>query len=448
MRPAAAEVNETLFAIARLGCSIGFLFLAPGRRQRRERAILEKTPERMPWGLVASLSMAQLISWGSVFYAFTLFIEPMMDELGWTKPALTAAFSLGLVASGLAAVPVGRLIDRGFGRSVMTGGSLLAAMLLALWSGTRSYSVFLVLWVGLGATLSAILYEPGFAVLTRRLGPLSRRGITAMTLVGGLASTVFIPLTHLLIEQTGWRRALLALAAFNGLCALIHALAIPRESGHRAIATPPLPQDGAARSSPRRVLRQPAFWGFVITSILHGALFTGFAVHLIPLLVERGFSLDTAVAVFSLVGPAQVGARVLMAMSERILSIRTMGLVTTALPVLAFGILTVVEPDSWTVVLFALLYGAANGLMTIVRAVLPPEIFGREDYGVIQGMIAAPATFSRAAAPFAFGAIWALSGSYGFIGMAALVMAGASVVCFATTVLPSRDPGGPRPSRT
>lgn len=390
----------------------------------------------MPWGLVAWLSLAQLISWGSLFYAFALFMVPMTAELGWTKPQLTAAFSLGLAASGAAAVPVGRLIDRGFGRMVMTGGSLAAAVLLAVWSEVASYLVFLALWVGLGTTLGAVLYEPAFAVLTRHLGPLSRRAITVMALVGGLASTVFIPLTHVLIEMVGWRHALLALAAQNGVCALIHGLVIPwdRQRGDPRIPHAPSVKAAPGPSTARRVLRQPAFWGFVVTSVLHGGLFTGFAIHLIPLLVERGFALDTAVAVFSLIGPAQVGARILMAATERVLSIRAVGLVTTALPVVAFGLLAVVQPGSWTVVPFALLYGAANGLMTIVRAVLPAEIFGRTDYGVIQGMIAAPANLSRAAAPFAFGVLWAWSGGYDAVARVGLGIAAASLVCFALTV--------------
>src|SRR3712207_5935968 len=143
----------------------------------------------------------------------------MNGELGWSKPELTAAFSLGLVGSALGAVPVGRMIDLGHGRLVMTAGSLAAAAFLFLWSRVESYPAFLFIWLCLGATMSAVLYEPGFAVLTHRLGPLSRRGITIMTLVGGFASTVFVPLTHVLIEGFGWRTALVILALFNLGCA-------------------------------------------------------------------------------------------------------------------------------------------------------------------------------------------------------------------------------------
>ena len=396
-------------------------------------------PVRLPWGFVGALSLAQLVSWGAVFYAFTLFMAPMTRELGWSKPELTAAFSLGLLASALGAVPVGRLIDLGYGRMVMTGGSLAAALFLALWSRVESYPAFIAIWIGLGATMSAVLYDPAFAILTHRLGPLARRGITAMTLVGGFASTAFVPLTHLLIEGLGWRGALLALALANLACAAIHALVIPPRAGRSrgAVAAAPVPSEA------RRVLRQVPFWGLVAVSVLHNGLFTGFAVHFVPLLVERGFSLDAAVAAFAVVGPAQVGARVVFAVGERRLSMRAVGLLTTAVPVLAFALLPLVPAGSWLVVAFGLLYGAANGLMTIVRALLPPEIFGREDYGAIQGMIALPTTVAKAAGPFAFGLLWAWSGGYGAVIATGIAMALASFAAFLVAVFPATRPTRP-----
>jgi predicted MFS family arabinose efflux permease len=360
---------------------------------------------------VTALSFAQLVSWGTIFYAFTLFMEPMTRELGWSKPELTAGYSLGLVAWGLGAVPVGRLVDLGYGRYVMTAGSVLATLLFLVWSRVDSYPVFLGVWVGLGFAMSAVLYEPGFAVLTQIVGPLARRAITAMTFLGGLASTVFIPLTHIFIESLGWRMALVALAAINvAVCGAIHASLIPTKHAGRKPTEVTIAAQ--APGTARRVLRSVAFWGFVASAVLHGALFTGFSVHLIPLLVERGFSLEVAVAAFSLIGPAQVLARVVIALGERRLSMRGIGLVTMALPVAAFALLAIVAPGSGLVAVFAALYGAANGLMTVVRAVLPSEIFGRADYGAIQGMIAAPATFSKAVGPFLFGLVWAWSGGY------------------------------------
>jgi MFS family permease len=392
----------------------------------------------MPWGFVAALSFAQLVSWGIVFYAFALFLEPMATELGWSKPALTLAYSLGLGASALTAYPAGRLIDKGRGRLVMTAGSLISSGLLVLWSRVESYPVFVLIWLGLGATMSAILYDPGFAVLTHRLGALARRGITAMTLVGGLASTVFFPLSHVLIQALGWRHALLALAAINLLVSgAIHLLVIPSEP-HRAPAEVPAPGPPAPPSNPRRVLRHPAFWGFVIVSVLHNALFTGFAIHLVPLLVERGLTLGGAVAAFSLVGPSQVGGRIAIALAERRLSMRAVGVLSCGLGVVAFALLPFVRPEPWLVVVFAVIYGTANGIMTIVRAVLPAEIFGRLDYGAIQGMMNAPTMVARASAPFAFGALWAVSGNYGLVIWVAIVMALASAAVFAVLVLPSR----------
>jgi MFS family permease len=399
----------------------------------------------MPWGFVAALSLAQLVSWGIVFYAFTLFLGPMGEELGWSRPALTLAYSLGLGASALTAYPAGRLIDQGRGRLVMTAGSLVSSALLVAWSRVESYPAFVLIWIGLGATMSAILYEPGFAVLAYRLGALARRGITAMTLIGGLASTVFFPLSHVLIQALGWRGALLALAAINLLVSgSIHLLVIPGGPGSAppaavapaAMAASPL---APPASSARRVLRHPAFWGFVTVSVLHNALFTGFAIHLVPLLVERGLTLTGAVAAFTLVGPSQVGGRIAIALAERRLSMRAVGVLSCTLAVVAFALLPFVRPEPWLVVAFAVIYGTANGIMTIVRAVLPAEIFGRADYGAILGMMNAPTMIARASAPFAFGALWAVSGDYNLVMGAAVVMALASALVFAALVLPAKS---------
>ena len=393
----------------------------------------------MPWRFVSALSFTQLISYGTLFYAFALIIEPMERELGWSKSELTAAFSLALTSSAFFAVPVGRLIDRGYGRAVMTGGSVLAALLLALWALTEHYLAFALIWLAMGAAMSSVFYEPGFAVLATRLGLLTRRGITIMTLVGGFASTVFIPLTHLLIEAYGWRVALLILAALNiGTCALLHATSIPpapvraQHRGGSAVALP--------TSNPRWILAKPAFWLFVATNVLLGIISTGIPVHLIPILLERGFTLDAAVAAYAVIGHAQVLARFLTGFGERAMSLRGIGVLTMALSVLAFLLLPFIPAGSWLILGFAGFYGASNGMITIVRALLPPELFGRENYGAIQGMIAMPVRLAMAGAPFAFGALWAWRGSYDAVLLSCLAMSVFAFVAFMLNLALAKEP--------
>ena len=394
----------------------------------------------MPWRVVSALSVTHLISYGTLFYAFALLIEPMERELGWSKTALTAAFSLALVSSAFFAVPVGRLIDRGYGRAVMTGGSVLAALLLVLWAFTESYPVFLLIWLGLGAATSALFYEAGFAVLALNLGLLARRGITIITLVAGFASTVFIPLLHVLIDRYGWRDTILVMAALNiGICAVLHACGIPaapakpRHTGDSRSSLPPA-------SNPRRVLAKPAFWLFVITSVLQGIISVGIPVHLIPILLERGFSIEAAVAAYTVIGPAQVAARFLTGFGERAMSLKGIGVVTMAMSALGFLLLPFIQAGSWLILAFAALYGASNGMLTIVRALLPPELFGREDYGAIQGMIAMPVRITMAIAPFAFGALWAWWGNYDAVLILCLVMAVFSLIAFMLNLALAKEP--------
>ena len=165
--------------------------------------------------LVGWLSLSQLITWGSVFYTFALLLEPVERELGLTRAQSSLAFSLALLAEGLLAYPVGRWIDAGHERAVMTGGSILVAACLAAHSLIDSIAGFYAVWAILGAALAATLYNPVFAVVTRRFPLDFRRAIITLTFLGGLASTVFIPLSAWLIQSLGWRHALWVLAAIN-----------------------------------------------------------------------------------------------------------------------------------------------------------------------------------------------------------------------------------------
>ncbi len=188
--------------------------------------------EPQSWTLLWALAGAQLISWGVLYYAFTLFIVPMEAELGWSRTTLNGALSAGLLAAALAAYPVGAWIDKHGGRALMTCGSILGVGLLVAWSQVQSLPVFFAIWIGIGIAHAATLYEPVFVVLTRLFTVSFRTKITALTLVGGFASTVFLPLTQVLIDALGWRHALLALAAILAMTVVpVHAFVLKDRRG-------------------------------------------------------------------------------------------------------------------------------------------------------------------------------------------------------------------------
>ena len=238
--------------------------------------------------LVVALAAAQVVSWGSVYYSFSLLVVPMEQDLGWSRTALNGALSLGLLTAGICAYSVGAWIDRRGGRAIMTAGTILGAALLALWSQIETPAALYALWVGLGLSMAATLYEPVFVVLARRFPRSYRTRIAVVTFIAGFSSTVFVPLTQFLIDRFGWREALLALAAINlAVCLPIHALWL-RDGPHLGAATATASDLGAeSRDAVRRALRHPVFWALAASLTTYYATFSALTFHLIPLLVER-----------------------------------------------------------------------------------------------------------------------------------------------------------------
>ena len=169
------------------------------------------------------LSLPQLIGWGALFYTFSLLMAPLEAELGMTRAESSLAFSLALLAEGLMAYAVGRWIDAGHERLVMTLGSLWIGLGLLGHSAVDSVAGFYAAWIWLGLGMAATLYNPAFAIVTRRYAQDFRRAIITITFLGGLASTVFIPLFSWWMALWGWRQALWALAVLQFLvCVPLH----------------------------------------------------------------------------------------------------------------------------------------------------------------------------------------------------------------------------------
>lgn len=383
------------------------------------------------WPLLWALATAQVVSWGSVYYSFSLFVVPMEAELGWSRSEINGALSLGLLVSGFAAYPVGTWIDRRGGRWLMTAGSLLATLLLAAWARVESLAGLYAIWCGLGLALAATLYEPAFAVVTRIFPDSYRSRITALTLVGGFASTVFIPLTQLFISTLGWRDALLALAACNALLALpVHAFVLRDEPDHKTPATSAEEDANANGAVLRRALRHPAFWGLAVCFTSYYAAFSALTFHLIPMLVERSVPMTTIVAAMAIVGPAQVAARLVLFAMRGKLTTRVAGLLATITFPLAVLLLIAFPFSVEALFVFAACFGAANGTVTIVRGTAVPDFMWREGYGAINGALTLPANIARASAPFLAALIWVAAGSYDAVLWSTFAAGGVAALAF------------------
>src|SRR5689334_2132824 len=177
---------------------------------------------RMPfygWIVVSSLGLTQVVSWGIIYYAFAVLVAPMARDLGWSATQIAGAFSAALLASAIAALPLGRCIDHYGARRVLLLGSCAAVLLLIAWARVQTLVAFYAIWLGMGLAMAATLYEPAFAVVVTWFVRRRALALTILTSVGGLASTIFVPAVAASIDTHGWRATLLGLA---GLLAVIN----------------------------------------------------------------------------------------------------------------------------------------------------------------------------------------------------------------------------------
>lgn len=387
-------------------------------------------------GFIAALGVGQIISWGTLYFVFPLLVVPMGAELGYSRPQLYGLATLALIVSGLAAYPVGAAIDRGLGRRVMTAGAMLAGLLLLVWSRLHSLAGLYLVFAGIGLAQAMTLYEPVFAVIVRRFGSDARRGITAVTLWGGFASTIAVPVAQVLIDAIGWRDTLALLGLCNLLCAVLYLRAIDptRDVLPSATAGSTATTEGAGVLRP--LLRRPTFWALLVAfTVFYGAV-SALLLHLYPLLVERGLEPAMAVMLIAAIGPSQVAARVLIMWLAGSRSIRFLGMATASAFPVAF-LLLALPANPILLWLFAIVFGAANGVMTIVRGLVVPEMLTREAYGAVNGVLAAPSAVARALAPVLAAALWAIAGSYQIfvvvLLLASLVLVGAFGLAVATS---------------
>ncbi|HEY0634865.1 MAG TPA: MFS transporter [Gammaproteobacteria bacterium] len=353
------------------------------------------------------IAFGQLISWGTLYYGITFMAQPIQNSTAWERKFIFMGYSLALLLSGLLLPWVGRLIQRRGARFALTSGMLLASagfFTIALAEGTVAY---LVGWAINGVAMALALYETAFAALSElRQMPL-RRAIGIVTIVGGMASTAFWPLTALLVEQVGWRTTLIMFGTLHALVLapmywrLLPSLAQQAPTAPVAAALPP-----PANAKRRLWLFSAAFGALAFVS-------TGLVAHFT--LIMAGVEQATLLFALALIGPAQIAMRVIDIIAPAGRKIVALGLASTITLAIASLLLLFSNAQAAMAIGVAILFGMGNGGMTIVRGMVPREYFSTQHYAVTLAALSRATHLLRAFGPIAVAVGFTLVGVGGVL---------------------------------
>jgi MFS family permease len=370
------------------------------------------------WYITLTLAITETISWGIIHYAFSVFITPMEIELGWSRGQLMGGFSLMLLVAGGMAYPVGGWIDRHGSRWLMTGGSIGASLLVMAWSQVTDLTAFYLIWAGLGVCAAAVLYEPAFAVIATWFIRRRSTALAVVTFAAGLASTIFVPLSDILLNAFGWRNAVLILGLLLGTTTVLpHALVLrrrPDDLGYlpdgdvkRQVGQKPL----ARGSSLGDALHSRFFWLLTLAFSLSLLSAAAIRVHFVPFLIDSGMDASTAAWMSGAIGLMQVIGRVIFAPLDMRFSGQVMVTGVFALQSVAIGLLLLGSSPAG-MGLFIVLFGASYGARTLARPSILAELFGSAHYGRIASVTAVFLTLAGTAAPVGAGLLYDRFGGY------------------------------------
>ena len=373
---------------------------------------------------LAALSVAQVVSWGVLYYATIVAAPVIAGETGWPLVAVTGFFSVGLVVSAVAGIAVGRVLDARGPRVVMTLGSVIGVAGFAVVAIAPNLVVFAIGWLVVGLAQSAVLYQAAFTVIARRYGEARHAPMTILTLAGGLASTVFAPVVAGLLTVTDWRTTFLVLAAVLAVVTIpAHWLSLESRWPHREAVPHEL------NHTVSDVLRTRRFWMLELAMIAIVVSLYSVTLAAIPLFTEKGIPFELAALALGLIGAGQVVGRLLFVVLPRgTAPWIPISVVATLSAVLLLGLALVPGPP-WLLILIGILAGAVRGAHTLVQASAVADRWGTKNYGSINGVFAAPITIVAALTP-AVGSLVATGlGSYSLLAlvMAAVALAAAGL---------------------
>lgn len=344
-----------------------------------------------------ALGTTQTLAWASTYYVPAILAVPMARDLGIPNAWVFGAFTVALLVMGAVGPLVGREIDRRGGRIVLAWSNVVVAAGLLLLAMAQNVAVMTAGWLVLGVGMAMGLYDAAFAALAGIYGRDARGPITGITLLGGFASTIGWPVSAALDAAYGWRVACVVWALVHILvCLPINIRLIPgpaRELG----AVDPASHAGADETEQQS---RRSIWLLAIMFSAAWFVTGAMATHMPRLLESMGAGGAAAIAAAALIGPAQVVARLVeFSLFRAIHPLISARLAVLLHPIGAVCLALLGGPAA---MLFAILHGGGNGLLTIVRGTLPLALFGSTAYGLRQGLLGAPARLTQATAPFLF----------------------------------------------
>ncbi|MEM9331397.1 MAG: MFS transporter [Pseudomonadota bacterium] len=364
----------------------------------------------MPERAIIFLALAQTLIWASASYIFPALLLWWEADLGWTRGELTGAITVALLVSAACSPIAGQLIDRGHGAALMGASTFLAGMFVGSLSLVEQIWQFYLVWIFIGIMISGCLYEPCFALITRARGLRGRPDIVAITLVAGFASTISFPLANALAEAYGWRSAVQVFCVIATLIAAPLMYIGAREIEATKTEPTPKKQNAPVSSLNRQFLTRPEFW-FLGLAFACGSLLQQITIHhQLAIFEDRNVSRDVAILAASFIGPMQVAGRLAMVAagsraSNHVVAILSFTAMGTSILMLMFSGTAV-----GFIAAYAILFGAAHGVVSIIRPGLAYEILGKENFGSKSGYLASLFFMGGAIAPFSGSLIWQAGG--------------------------------------
>jgi MFS family permease len=376
--------------------------------------------------VVAALAVTQTVGYGVLYYVFGVFLGPMSTDLGISTATSAGALTLAILVSGVMSVPVGRWLDRRGAHLLMTAGSLLASIAVLAWSQVQNVVQLYAVFVLVGIASAMVLYGPAIAVLVAVLEPKRRtNALLVVTLVAGLASTIFIPLAGQLISAHGWRHALLILGLVHNLVTVpLHALAL---RGTRPSRMTMADRGGRGRAL-RVALRDGGFWLITTGFVLHSGALAIVSVHLVLFLVDLGYKPAVAAGLTGLLGLYSVTGRIVTSVLQRWLDMSTIAARTFLIQCFAIGVLPLLGKHPLGAALCIVLFGLGFGVSTLATPAILLDRYGAAGYGTISGALATPVLAARAIGPLG-AALLATTAGYRYTMVPVALACVAASVC-------------------